>query len=138
MPGIIESISIQGDKAFKDAMRARKKAVVAAVNPACRDAANMVRDEAKRTSLFVDRSGALRAAIRTKLMAKKGTFIRYKAGPDGRKAPHGQLVGLGHKIVRGGKEVGEVEGRAFMEMAAKAVEEKAKARIAEGLKAAVK
>ena len=129
MPGILESIAVQGEKAFKDALRARQKAVQSALDPGVKAASTIVRDEAKRTTAFRDRSGQLRAAIKSKRVKKKGYTVKWKVAPDGRKAPHGHLVEKGHAIVRGGKTVGEVPPHVFLEIAAKASDDRAVAEI---------
>ena len=82
--------------------------------------AEMVRDEAKASTAFKDRSGKLRRSIRTH--QDKDTGIWYvRAGGDGN-AYHAHLVEFGHDLIDAdGFKYGTVRGHPFLGPAAEKI-----------------
>lgn len=107
------------DNAIKEAL----EKVYGSVDGALLKTANYVRNEAKATSRFVDKTGNLRRSIRRrKSKFINGGYLVIATGKaaEGKKGYHAHLVEFGHvKVLWGHRTGGRVAGRKFMEEAAK-------------------
>lgn len=73
-----------------------------AINAKLEDIATLVRDEAKATSEFADKTGKLRGSIRKRKSRFEGGGYIVEA-----KAPHAHLVELGHVLIAWGHITGK-------------------------------
>lgn len=92
------------------------------VDDLLKDVAKFVRDEAKRTSAFVDKTGNLRKSIgmRRSKFIDGGYIVKASGrnrmeGADGARGFHAYLVEFGHvKVLWGKRTGGRVKPRPFM------------------------
>jgi len=71
--------------------------------------ATFIRDDAKATTAFTDKTGKLRKSIRIrKSKFEDGGYIVQS------KAPHAHLVELGHDLIKNGKKIGRVKEHPFL------------------------
>ena len=90
-----------------------------AIDTNLRETATFVRDDAKATSTFIDRTGNLRDSIRMrKSKFEGGGFIVYASGSGTKKGYHASLVEFGHVLIAWGRITGRrVAPRPFMRQA---------------------
>lgn len=89
-----------------------------AINANLRDVAEFVRDDAKNSSLFNDKDGALRKSIRLKKSKFEGGGYIVYAGKNAGYQPHAHLVEFGHvAIPPGDLPGGRVPPRPFLRRA---------------------
>ena len=135
-------VEVTGIAAAKAKIRTKQREVLNAFIRDTRIAANLARDEARRTTLFADKKGLLRRSIQSKLMEKRGGAVRWKVGPDPRKAPHAALVEARPRIVtshaKGHRTIGRVKSRPYMRQAFKATENRMEKLIIAGQKKALR
>ena len=96
-----------------EGLDAQFEEVVQAIEANLEEVAATVRDAAKTTSAFTDRSGALRRSIGMRKSRKtQGAYTVYAT------APHASLIEYGHvKILWGHPTGGRVAARPFMRQA---------------------
>lgn len=86
---------IGGDKVKRELQR-RNGALRKQLKGIIKPPADTIRDAARVSSGFADKTGRLRKAIKTTLDTSKRNTVKFKVGPDPKRAPHGRNVELGH------------------------------------------